>query len=192
MKSDVRREALRLRDGLTEQERLTKSKIITERLISLETYQKAQSPMFYASFRSEVITIDLIVARLAEGLPVILPLTLIDERRLVPYLITSWDKDIKRGAYGIPEPDPAKASPFHPNDLDLVLVPGSVFDKNCTRHGYGGGFYDRFLAEEAPQATRIALAYSCQLFDRVESEPHDQKMDLIITEKETLWCGTRH
>ena len=188
MKNDVRRTALRLRDSLSQLERRSKSEIISKKLASLALYQKSQFPMFYASFKSEVITIPLIHSRLASGLPVILPLTLVGQRRLVPYRITSWETDVKKGAYGIPEPDPSRASLFNPADLDLVIVPGSVFDTHCTRHGYGGGFYDKFLAEDAPQATRIALAFSCQVLEKIHSEPHDQKMDLIITEKETVSC----
>ena len=147
--------------------------------------------MFYASFRSEVHTIDFIKGRVAKGLPVVLPRTLVVERRLIPYAIQSWDHDVKVGAYGILEPDPKRARKISSKQLDLIIVPGSVFDKTCARHGYGGGFYDRFLSEDAPQAFRIGLAFSCQVVEMAPIDPHDQKMDMIITENGVLQCHSR-
>jgi 5-formyltetrahydrofolate cyclo-ligase len=75
-----------------------------------------------------------------------------------------------------------------PASIDTVLIPGSVFDVTGGRLGYGGGFYDRFLSNSAPQATRIGLAFSRQLVDRVPMEPHDQYMDFLVTEEQIFDC----
>lgn len=73
-----------------------------------------------------------------------------------------------------------------PASIDVAIIPGAVFDRCGHRLGYGGGFYDRFLARMAPQATRIGLAFSCQVVDQIPSLPHDVPMDLVITEQEVL------
>ena len=188
MKARLRKDILSRRDTLAPSTIESKSHTIIERLESIPQFKRSRMPMFYASFRGEVHTISIIKARLETGLPVVLPRTIIEARRLIPYRIYSWEKDIVEGAYGIQEPNPEFAVRVAPHEIDLVVVPGSLFGKDCTRHGYGGGFYDRFLSQEAPQAFRIGLAFSFQVLDEVPSEPHDQKMDMIITEETVIRC----
>ncbi|MCW5213519.1 hypothetical protein VU04_11495, partial [Desulfobulbus sp. TB] len=62
------------------------------------------------------------------------------------------------------------------------------FDPLGGRLGYGGGYYDRFLTQDAPQAQRIGLAYTQQMVEQVPMEPHDQYMDMIITEEQVYQC----
>lgn len=133
-------------------------------------------------------TLSIIKRRLAEERPVLLPKTLINEKRLAVYRISSMD-DLAPGSYGILEPTESKVQEVHPADIDLVLVPGSVFDRRGGRYGYGGGFYDRFLSQEAPGALRIALAFSFQVFDNIFLQSHDQLMDYIVTEREIIRCS---
>jgi len=104
-------------------------------------------------------------------------------------LVTSFNQ-LRPGAFSIQEPDPALCLKIEPDQIDVVIVPGSVFDKRGARFGYGGGFYDRFLANDAPQAIRIALAFSFQVLDNnIPVKSHDQFMDYIITEKEIIFCN---
>ena len=69
------------------------------------------------------------------------------------------------------------------------MLPGSVFDRAGNRLGYGAGFYDRFLAQEAPRAIRIGLGFSLQLVERLPALAHDIPMNQLITERETLTFG---
>ena len=68
--------------------------------------------------------------------------------------------------------------------MDVVVVPGSVFDRSGYRTGYGGGYYDRFL--ENTDAIRVGVCFDFQLVDDVFPEEHDKRMDFIITEKNFL------
>lgn len=77
---------------------------------------------------------------------------------------------------------------LEPASIDVVIIPGSVFDRQGGRLGYGGGYYDRFLAQAAPQALRVALAYELQLVDAIKLQPHDQLMDWLVTEKTSYHC----
>ena len=116
-----------------------------------------------------------------------LPLTLAKEKMLRPYLIKDPNRDLKPGYCSIPEPDPDSAVLLNPQEIDVVIVPGSVFDHNGGRLGYGGGFYDRFLANQAPAPFRVALAFELQVID--DSLPlasHDQPLDCLVTEKRTF------
>ena len=70
--------------------------------------------------------------------------------------------------------------------IDLIIVPGAAVDAAGRRLGLGAGYYDRFMAERAPQASRIALTFDCQLVDEVPVESHDQLVNMVITESRLL------
>ena len=186
----LRKNILIKRDDLSETKRKELSTHIIQNLKSISHYSQAQLPLFYISFRSEVDTWPLIKERLAADLPVAAPITLVSKRELDIRLIKNWDTDLRIGAYGILEPVPETTQPVNPRDIDLVLVPGSVFGHNCGRYGYGGGFYDRFLSQKAFQAFRIGLSYEIQLVSSLTLQSHDQKMDMIITEKQIIHCSS--
>ncbi|MBE0584168.1 MAG: 5-formyltetrahydrofolate cyclo-ligase, partial [Desulfofustis sp.] len=77
-----------------------------------------------------------------------------------------------------------------PIDLDLIILPGSVFDRRGGRFGYGGGYYDRLLAQ-VPNATRIALAFELQVVDRLPLADHDELLDRIVTEQRIITGNRR-
>ncbi len=167
------------------------SKKITDNLRGLEEYQTSRMPLIYVSFRSEADTHQLIIERLNSGFEVAVPKTDVIDRRLETYLLRDWGKDLRPGAYGILEPDVKVASLIRPSQIDMVVVPGSVFDRQCGRYGYGGGYFDRFLSIETPQALRIGLAFSLQLLPKIPLKTHDQRMDIIVTENEILRCNRK-
>lgn len=73
-----------------------------------------------------------------------------------------------------------------PELIDLVIVPGVVFDQNLNRIGYGKGFYDNFLSSIKKSILKIGVCYDFQLYDNIPSNKSDIKMDLIVTEKRTV------
>ena len=87
----------------------------------------------------------------------------------------------------IPEPseEHARGNGLDPDQLDLIILPGSVFDLSGGRFGYGGGFYDRLLAQ-IPDAHRVALAFDLQVVDELPLQPHDELLDMIITESRVI------
>ena len=95
--------------------------------------------------------------------------------------IEHFPGDLIPGNYGILEPDPLR-TPFESGfDLDLILVPDMAFTEHGYRLGYGGGYYDRFLEAE-PDHPLVALCYDFQMLDEIPVEPHDVKMDKVISE----------
>jgi 5-formyltetrahydrofolate cyclo-ligase len=183
-RDQVRRKVIAARDQLSADDLAVKSELIVENLFQLAEFQSAATVMFYASFRSEVQTMAGIARCIEQGKRVGLPLTLVKEKVLRPYLIKDPNRDLRPGYCSIPEPDPGLAVRLNPQEIDVVIVPGSVFDQSGGRLGYGGGFYDRFLAKQAPVAFRIALAFELQVIaDRLPLAPHDQPVDCLVTEK---------
>ncbi len=187
---DLRTKILAERDNLQKGQIRQWSSQIHKNLESLPEYGRSLAPLFFASFRSEVETFPIIRRRLVENPPVFLPKTIVEERELQIFSIFSMD-ELAPGAYGIFEPIGEHCKPVDPTRIDLILVPGSVFDKRGGRYGYGGGFYDRFLSRKAPGALRVGLAFSFQVLDNIPLEPHDELMDYIVTEKGIIECGRK-
>ena len=165
------------------------SKKITDSFRKLEEYKNIRMPLIYVSFRSEVDTHQLIRERLNSGLEVAIPKTDVTNRRLETYLLKDWGKGLRPGAYGILEPDVKATSLIRPSQIDMVVVPGSVFDHQCGRYGYGGGYFDRLLSIGVPQALRVGLAFSLQVLPEIPLKTHDRRMDIIVTENEILRCN---
>ena len=69
-----------------------------------------------------------------------------------------------------------------PGQLDTIIVPLVAFDASCNRLGHGGGYYDRFL-KKYPKAKKIGLAFELQKLKEIPTEPHDVKLDAVVTEE---------
>lgn len=181
-KNSLRKSVLSFRISLDKNDVLSMSEDIFRQFLSIEKIQSSSKFMLYVDFRNEVATRDIISKLLDLGKEVYLPVTLKEEKKLIPKRIFSLD-DLISGAYGILEPR-IDAPIIDPSLLDVVVVPGSVFDKNGYRTGYGGGYYDRFL--ESTNAIRVGVCFDFQLVDDVFPEEHDKRMNFIITEKSIL------
>ena len=181
-KDSLRKTVLSFRNSFDKKDIISMSEDIFNSFLSIEKIQTSSKFMLYVDFRNEVATRDIISKLLDLGKEVYLPVTLKEETKLIPKRIFSLD-DLVPGAYGILEPN-VDAPIIDPSLLDVVVVPGSAFDKNGYRTGYGGGYYDRFL--ENIDAIRVGVCFDFQLVDDVFPEEHDKKMDFIITEKNFL------
>lgn len=190
-RNSMRKEMLAVRDAMPDREQVLKSVMIMDKLWGLPAFKKAATVMFYVNFRSEVKTMDMIRKALAEDKQVAVPLTLVNEKELVPYAVTDIHEDLIAGYCGIPEPVTGKVRRIEPSAIAAVIVPGSVFDHRGGRLGYGGGYYDRFLEKKAPRALRIGICYEMQVVAEVPMQQHDQYLDWLVTEEHCLHCRHR-
>ncbi len=178
MKKELRKECIDRRNKITDIKSL--SKLIADRLLSLDEYKRAKNVLCYSSFGSEVDTTPLMNAILADGKALFLPRCEVKTHTLEAIRVTDLAA-LKIGAYGIKEP---LGEGIGPNELDLIIVPLVAFDQKKARLGYGGGYYDRFLPKT--DAKRVAIAFSHQETDKIPREETDVLMDIIITEKEVI------
>ncbi|MEJ2688529.1 MAG: 5-formyltetrahydrofolate cyclo-ligase [Deltaproteobacteria bacterium] len=185
LRAHLRRQILTERDSLSPEFRSAASLAITDRLWPLEPFAEANTLFTYVNFRSEPETGTIIHRALAAGKVVTVPYTVIGSH-LLACRIKDPALELRPGYCSIPEPDPATSPPVAPRSIDVVLLPGSVFDLQGGRLGYGGGYYDRFLAREAPQALRIGLAFEKQVVDKLPLELHDIPLHLLVTEERLL------
>lgn len=86
------------------------------------------------------------------------------------------------GAFHIEEPDGDDTVDI--SAMDLVIVPAVAYDRNGNRVGRGKGFYDRLLPE--CRAMKIGVAYDFQLVDEIDAEEHDVRVDMVVTQSQTL------
>ncbi|HEY3375500.1 MAG TPA: 5-formyltetrahydrofolate cyclo-ligase [Candidatus Aquicultor sp.] len=186
-KHALRRITRAKRDQLCADERLEKAAAIEQRLFAEPEFGKAGTILFYAAFGSEVPTIAMMNDALMLGKTVVLPITDTATSSLVLRTITDLDH-LKPNRYGIPEPVIENTALFDATAVDLVIVPGMVFDEHGGRIGYGGGYYDRFLRQIDPAVPWLSIAFELQIVPRIPSESHDLPVDKIITEERVIGC----
>jgi 5-formyltetrahydrofolate cyclo-ligase len=152
---------------------------------ALPAYQAARTVMWYVDAGSEVRTRHTLPQALTHGKRVVVPWCVVETNELELFLLEDMS-ELVEGAYKILEPKtelrdlPAKK--VQPEELDLVMVPGTAFDPRGGRMGQGKGYYDRLLARARPDAPLVALAFDCQMFPEIPVAPHDVFMDLVLTE----------
>ncbi len=188
LKSSLRKETLAKRDSIPTPVRKVKDSAVFEKLLTLDKFRESQVVLFYASFRSEVNTTDLIRRALDMGKRVLLPRVDEEETALKIYEIKSMD-DVSPGYMGIPEPGALEENARGLEGVGLVIMPGAAFDPRGYRLGYGRGYYDRLLSEEVLLPTLAALAYEEQVLESVPSEAHDIRVDIIVTDRKIIYCS---
>jgi 5-formyltetrahydrofolate cyclo-ligase len=188
--SQLRKNILAERNRLTHDEITVKSMAIQHRLLGLEQLRDRRVIFVYVSFRSEVATLTLIDTLVEMGKTVVVPITRVREKRLDAIHITNRSTDLEPGYCDIPEPREhlRQTRAVAPEEIETILLPGSVFDERGGRFGYGGGYYDRFLAK-VPAAARIGLAFELQIVEKAPLQDHDELLDLVVTEKRVLRGG---
>jgi 5-formyltetrahydrofolate cyclo-ligase len=137
----------------------------------------------YWPIRSELNTRPLIDALFAKGFPVVLPVMHKVRHPLVFRDFAPGD-DLVKGPYGLSEPAEDKTA----RDPDILFSPLAAFDRGGFRLGYGGGIYDATLSRlrVMKSVAAIGVAYACQEADHVPTEPHDQRLDYLLTELELI------
>lgn len=185
-RNEIRKKALNDRATMSLDLVMEKSKVIMEKIMSLDVYQQSQSVMAYVDFRNEVQTSDLIVHSLASGKLLTVPITDIKRKRLIPSRVLAYPGDLAPGIWGIMEPKQTCVRPVDPGELDLVIVPGVAVDSKGNRLGYGGGFYDRFLIRTRLDTLKVAPVFESQIVADVLPGALDVPVDIIVTEERMI------
>ncbi len=160
--------------AMTQQQIETASQKLGELLAASDLYQQAKTVYGYLPYNQEVRTVPMLRRALEEGKRVAVPKCYGDEMKFI-YLNDLTQ--VAPGYCGIPEP--IADEPVADDPTALVLMPGLAFDHQGHRIGYGGGFYDKFLAAEPTHPT-LALCYEFQMFDRLETEEFDIPVDRVL------------
>jgi 5-formyltetrahydrofolate cyclo-ligase len=194
-KGAARAEARVRRDGMSAEERARKSEEIARRVVGLDEARAAKRVLVYAAFGSEVETMGLVHAWLAEGKRVALPKTDKTRRALELYYVREpLGEVLAPGVWGIPEPVPERCEKADAAEIDLVVAPGVAFDEAGGRLGYGGGYYDRLLRDMAAKGhlpALVALAFEAQMTADMPKGPGDFPVPTIVTEARVIRTGAK-
>lgn len=158
---------------------------IHTRLFEIEAWRKAVTVAVTVSTNGEIETRAIIERAWAEGKTVCVPKCRPKSKALDFRTLRRFDQ-LETVYFGLLEPIESMTEIVRPERLDLIVVPGLLFDTRGYRLGFGGGYYDRFLKKCS--ALKIAQATEEQLVDRIPEEPHDVPVDMIVTPKRTISC----
>ncbi|GAA0331134.1 5-formyltetrahydrofolate cyclo-ligase [Oceanobacillus sp. FSL W7-1293] len=182
-KKMLRQHMLTYISGLSEFERKNIEEKLQNQLVASPVFQQAATIGITISTAQEWATSSIMEKAWEKGKIIASPKCIVKTKEMQYYAWNQLDQ-IEAGYAGIKEPIPEKTTPIAPADIDLLLVPGVIFDKDGYRIGYGGGYYDRMLADY--KGVTISLCTEKQLVERIPRESHDLPVELIITEKRTI------
>jgi 5-formyltetrahydrofolate cyclo-ligase len=179
-KSIFRKEILQKRNSLSISQITRKSKLIQEKTIERMEFIESKSIGIYLPIGSEVRTNDIIKSAMKSEKTVLLPRIIINDLHYFTVDENDLDQDsFDINRFGIKEP---KKTKMKLDFIDLLIVPGIVFDSYGYRIGYGRGYYDRFIAKKKFSKS-IGLAYDLQVVKSpIPKSEFDKKIDLLITE----------
>lgn len=180
-----RRAARRRRDAQDAEQAAAGNARILARLKDLPAYREASAVLSYVAVRSEVTTQPILEDALRLGRAIWVPF--IDDEAMAWAPISALDA-LAPGSMGIPEPVGAQRVPTAVPKDAVVLVPCLEFSSTGHRLGYGGGYFDRFLAGFT--GTSIALAFEFQCNEALPVETHDLSVDYVVTDTRTITCLT--
>ena len=164
--------------ALSEEQILAASERLARQLYAHPAYQAASSIYGYLAFNEEVRTVPMLRQAQKDGKRVAVPKVFGSEMRFL------WLDDLDAvapGYYGVPEP--VADGPVAGDETALILMPGLAFDPEGRRCGYGGGFYDKYLAAHKEHPT-IALCYGFQMYDHLDVDEFDIPVDAVIAAEE--------
>lgn len=173
-KQELRRAIRERKRAMTEEEIVERSNALAEKFYNSPAYQAASTIYGYLPYNQEVRTVPMLQRALDEGKRVAVPKVYGEEMRFI-YLEDLTQ--VSKGYAGIPEP--IADAPVAEDKEALVLMPGLAFDPQGHRIGYGGGFYDRFLAQE-PHHPTLALCYEFQMQAHLDTEEFDIPVDTVL------------
>lgn len=173
-KQELRRGIREKKRAMTEAEIQARSARLAELFAQSEAYRNAATIYGYLPYNQEVRTVPMLERALKDGKRVAVPKCYGDEMRFI--YMTDLSR-VEKGYANIPEP--IDDGPVADDETALVLMPGLAFDPQGHRIGYGGGFYDRFLAKE-PNHPTMALCYEFQMLPHLETEEFDIPVDTVI------------
>lgn len=173
-KKALRSRIREMKRAMTTEDIQSASRRLGELFAETPQYRQAKTIYGYLPYNQEVRTTPMLEQALRDGKRVAVPKVYGDEMK---FIYMEDLTQVEQGYAGIPEP--IADGPVADDPTALVLMPGLAFDKQGYRIGYGGGFYDKFLAAE-PDHPTVALCYAFQILDALETEQFDIPVDQVI------------
>lgn len=170
----IRRQVKARKTMLDDAERQQAAESIFDTVRNMAAYIMAKRVLLYRALPDELST-SVFFDSAPENKTFYLPRVNGLDLEILPY-----DRSrLHLGAFQIEEPDGDDTTDI--SDIDLIIVPAVAYDKQGNRVGRGKGFYDRLLSRS--RAATIGICYDFQLFDDIDTEPHDIAVDYVVTNR---------
>ncbi len=173
-KQELRQSIRAKKRAMTEEEIVSRSAKLSELFLASAAYRNAKTIYGYLPYNQEVRTVPMLEQAMKDGKRVAVPKCYGEEMRFI--YMDDLSK-VEKGYANIPEP--IADEPVADDKTALVLMPGMAFTKSGDRMGYGGGFYDKFLASE-PDHPTLALCYDFQMVESLPTEEYDIPVDCVL------------
>lgn len=182
-KGELRSEYLKKRLELSSKEVGWKSLEVQKKCVDLKEFKEAKKVALYPNFKNEVMTDFIFNESVKESKNVFYPKIDI-VKKIMYFCEVGSDDGFAKGCYGVLEP--VSGEKISIELIDIIFVPGVVFDIQGNRLGYGKGHYDKVLSALKGKKPVVGLAFEMQIAGEVPVCPHDVKMDKIVTENRII------
>ena len=173
-KKELRRQIREKKRAMTEEQIVAAGERLGELFLACKQYQEAKTIYGYLPYNQEVRTVPMLEQAMRDGKRVAVPKCYGDTMRFI------YMDDLSKVELGYANiPEPIADGPVADDPTALVLMPGLAFTEDGNRMGYGGGFYDKFLAAE-PNHPTVALCYDFQMVDYIPTDDYDIPVDCVL------------
>ncbi|MDR0822587.1 MAG: 5-formyltetrahydrofolate cyclo-ligase [Endomicrobium sp.] len=179
-KKRIRNRFLKMRETISPSLSVSESKEIVGKIQNMPIYQKAKTIMLYQAIRGEVDSQEIINLAVKDGKKVVFPAVIDKSKKTMGAFAFSESEEAGNIVMGIKQPE--IKNEISKDEIDLIVVPGVVFDEDCYRVGYGQGYFDRWL-KGIKKEKIVGLAYDFQIIDRVPRESFDESLGMIVSGK---------
>ena len=184
-KTDLRKMLFHRRRLVEDKDRI--SDAIWENLRAVPAFAAAETIMTYLHLPEEVRTDRIVAWARDSGRRLVIPHC---DKPGLGLFLHECPTELLPGVFNVPEPTEFWKSRHErrvrPEELDVIVVPGVGFDRGGGRIGYGKAYYDSFLKTVPASVPKIGLAFECQVVDKIPLEPHDRRVDYIVTEHDVI------
>lgn len=170
------------RKSMRESEKAILDKEICDNILKSVSYKYADVLLVFSPTEKEVNIKEVIKKAWTDGKKTVFPKC--ESKGIMNFYVVETDEDLKKGSYGIYEPDTEKCKPFEAENAKhpLCITPCLCASTDGKRLGYGGGYYDRFLSKFC--GISMSVVYGEFLCDDIPFDKrYDKKTDIVVTEK---------
>lgn len=186
-KADARKKFIKKRGNMPEEEVKKLSEKIVSTIVKLQHYKNAKTIMIYLDFNNEINIMSLIEDSLNSKKKVLAPFYKKEGIQLIPTQIKDINKELKKMKSGYYEVEEKFLNPINIEEIDLMIVPGLAFDRQCHRLGFGAGYYDKFLGKISDNTITLGVAYEYQILSLIpDIGIKDIPLNYVVTEKRVL------
>lgn len=157
------------------------SEAICRNILSLPEFMEAEIVLAYMATPLEINLDNLITECMKSGKKVAVP-KIIDRSGIMEFVYIHDFKELQKGYMNILEPISNDFIDIRSDKKVLMILPGLAFDKSGNRCGYGGGYYDRYLAKGF-SGVKLAVTIRNNIFDMIKTDENDEKWDILVSEE---------